>query len=313
MQNLFETEPQLDKHIVGIVNQILLRLPNNSPKQDSKCYLRVANYVNELYSGTFLINNKFSNVKDKLFNMENVSEQIREVKGDWLKTRILIINALNHLEEAKKPEKMPWNKTYLNKISFAKFFNAGYDEFGQIDCPFIHLVNPPKDSYSFTSDLTIENLKVATSPLIRENALKFCKRYFKMKSYQLNFWYSMVDWSRWFRNFRERFPNTYNEFLISCKNGNPFDDFSEYLINSLKAKQGEHPVINDYHFKLHYKENMELCGYFKFWLVKGMESGKFAMLKNLPKPVNYYYSDESFVKKTVKKEKVVIDLDDVIF
>lgn len=313
IEPLFDFEPKLDKRIVSIVSILLSKLKNNNPKQDSKCYLRVANYINELYTGNFIKNKRFDNSKDKLFDMNGVFDKVNGVQGDWMKVRNLINDCLSHLEEAKKPEKMPWNKKFIEDISFARFFNSGYTVSGEIDCPFLHFVNPPKDSYSYTSDITIEKLKKNTSSIIKSSAEKFCKKYFKMKNYQLSFWYDMEDWTRWLKLFKLTFPTVYGEFLNSCKNGNPFDDFIDYLLFILKQKEGEHPVMNHWYFKLTYNDGTELDGYFKQWLRAGIDKGKFNVLKQLPRSIDSYYTEESFSKSKIKseKKKVIIDVDEL--
>ena len=137
MESLFEVNV-IDKHIESIIKYMLTRLPNNNPKKDSKCYLRVVNYINELYNGTFLKNKRFDTLKDSLFDMTDVFEKITDCMYDWGKVRTIITEALEHLEESKKPEKMPWNKTYINKMSFARFFNNGYNEKGEIVTDYVN-------------------------------------------------------------------------------------------------------------------------------------------------------------------------------
>lgn len=314
MESLFEVDV-IDKHIESIINYMLTKLSNNNPKKDSKCYLRVVNSINEIYTGYFLKNKRFDTLKDNMFDMTDVFDKVSDCMHDWSKVRTIIFNALEHLEEAKKPEKMPWNKTYLNKMSFARFFNNGYNEKGEIDCPFLHFVNPPKDSYAYTSDITINKLKENTNSIIKESADKFCKKYFKMKNYQLSFWYDMEDWTRWLRLFKFTFPDIYSEFVNSCEDGNPFIDFKNYLMFVLKQKEGECPVINHWYFKLTYNDGTELDGYFKQWLRAGIDKGKFNVLKQLPKSIDKYYTDESFNDSKIKneKKKEIIELDDVVF
>ena len=314
MNPLFETGPTIDRHIESIIKLLLSKLSNNNPKKDSKCYLRVVGYIDELYNGTFLKIRRFDNSKDKQFDMTDVFQKVNDCRYDWTKVRQIIIDSLNHLEEAKKPEKLPWNKKYLNDITFSRFFSNGYNQNGEIDCPFLHFVNPPQTSYAYKSDITINTLKENTSRLIRDDAEKFCKKYFKMKNYQLSFWYDMEDWSRWLRLFRRTFPGVYNEFISACDEGSPFVDFQVYLLVSLKQKEGEHPVMNHWYFKLTYGEGTELDGYFKQWLRSGIDKGKFNSLKQLPKSIDKYYTDESFNNSKIKneKKKEVVELDEVL-
>lgn len=314
MNPLFETGPIIDKHVESIINMLLSKLSNNNPKKDSKCYLKVVSYITELYNGDFLKTRRFDTSKDKQFDMTDSFQKIQECKYDWNKVRQIIINSLNNLEEAKKPEKLPWNKKYLNDITFSRFFNNGYNENGEIDCPFLHLINPPLTSYTYKSDITITTLKEKCNSLIRSAAEKFCKKYFKMKNYQLSFWYDMEDWTRWLRLFKQIFPGVYSEFISACEDGNPFVDFTDYLLFVLKQKEGEHPVMNHWYFKLTYNDGTELDGYFKQWLRAGIDKGKFNVLKQLPKSIDKYYTDESFNNSKIKteKKKEVIELEDVV-
>ena len=315
MTPLFETGPSIDKHIENILSIILSRLPNNNPKKESKCYLKAVNYVNEIYTGIFTKNKRFDNSKDNQFNIDNNFQKINDCTNDWCKVRDIIVSALDNLEESKKPEKLPWNKKYINDISFAKFFCNGYNELGEIDSPFLHFVNPPKGSYIYKSDITITKLKENINSLIKEPAEKFCKKYFKAKNHQLCFRYDIGDWTRWLEQFKKTFPTVYFEFLNGCDNGNPFIDFQNYLLFVLKQKEGEHPVINHWYFKLTYNDGTELDGYFKQWLRAGIDRGKFNVLKQLPKCIDKYYTNVSFISESTKteKKKEVIELEDFVF
>ena len=315
MTLLFETGPVIDRHIEGIIKFMLSKLSNNNPRKDSKCYMKAVQTINEIYTGNFLNNKHFDNSKDGMFDMTDVFQKINECKNDWTKVRDIIMNSLLHLEEAKRPEKMPWNKSYLNSITFSRFFDSGYNQEGYTDCPFLHLINPPKDSYAYTSDITINKLKENTSGMLKPSAEKFCKKYFRIKSYQLSFWYCMEDWTRWLRLLKRNYAEVYADFIASCEDANPFEDFKNYLMNTLKQKEGEHPVVNHWYFRLAFNNEPELSGYFKQWLRNGIDKGKFSIFRRLPKSIDKYYTDESFMNSKVKteKKKEVIELEDIIF
>ena len=312
MNPLFECGPIIDKHIEAIIKILLSQLSNNNPKKDSKCYLRVVTHIDEIYKGTFLKNKRFDTSKDNQFNSEGAFDKINSCAGDWNKVREIIIDSLSHMEEAKKPEKLPWNKKYMEEMSFARFFNNGYNQNGEIDCPFLHFINEPKDSYAYRSDITITKLKENTNSLIRDTAEKFCRKYFKMKQYQLSFWYDMEEWSIWMKRFKDRFPNIYAEFINCCDRGDPLFDFQKYLMFVLKGKEGEHPVINHWYFKLTYNDGTELDGYFKQWLRAGIDRNKFTVLKQLPQSIDKYYTEESFQNKKIKQKKEIVEVDDVV-
>ena len=314
MNSLFETGPLIDKHIEAIIKIILTRLPNNNPKKDSKCYLRTANFINELYLGTFLRNNRFDKSKDSQFNVDNIFDIIQSCNSDWNKIKTLVVQVLDNIETAKRPEKLPWNKKYVNEISFAKFFDNGYNQDGEIDSPFLHFVNEPKDSLAYRSDITIGKIKEVLPVHLKNAAEKICKKYFKMKSYQLSFWYNMEEWNEWLNNLRNAFPNIYSEFVANCKDSNPLADFQEYLITSLKKSEGEYPSVNHWYYSITNSEKVQLNGFFKGWLQDGIRKNKFSALKQLPQSIDKYVTKESFeTNKQVKKvEKKTVDFEDII-
>ena len=311
MTPLFETGPKIDRHIESIISQMLKTLRNNNPDKDSECYLNTVKFINEIYTGDFLKRHYFDFSKDSQFNVEGNMEKIRSAANDWGKVKELILNAMEHLEQSKDKSKMPWNKKYVESITFARFFDHGkVNESGLMDSPFLKFINPPKDSYAYTSGLTIDKLKKQTSSVFRENAEKFCKKHFKEKSKELAFWYNMIEWTEWLKRFRKNYGNIYSEFISACVN--PFDDYTKFLTDFLKKKEGENVMVMPYHFQLVKIGEKHLSGIFLLWLRTGIENKKFEILRHMPKSIDNYYTEESFNNVKTEKVKEVVDIDDIV-
>ena len=315
LQPLFEVENEYDTHVTFIIGVMLKRLKNNHPKPTSKVYIRNVSYINELYNGTFLHHVYNHNRKD--YNYANTTDRIKECKGDWNKINNIITTALDNIELAKSKDYLPFNKRFVDSITFATFFE--YFDINSnctgISSNFLNFINPPKKCYEYTSNITIEKLKKSCLTNIREYGEKIVRKYFD-KSQELSFWYNMEDLSRWLRCFKKTFSYEYNEFVIMCKNKNPLQDLEEYIINILNYKQGNNLIVQPIFFQLSKLGSDRLEGYFLHWLRSGIESNKFSSLKNLPKSINNYYKDESFETVNVKEktvEKEIIDFDNIIF
>lgn len=308
---LFDVGPSYDPFVVGIINAMLLRLKNNKPKPESDVYARNAQYIHELYDGTFL-RHLFRYSNENQYNLEGVEDKVKECKGSWQAVRDLVLTSIEHYETAKGKDYMPFNKKFLNGISFANFFEGSmrFNPDGAFDSNFMKFINEPKKSYSYNSSQAIQKIKDELPSSLVVPAEKFAKKYFKMVSMELNFWYYLEDWNRWIKDFRKAFPETSSEFFLACEDGNMFTDFSQFLIDRLKRKSGDNPVVNAYYFKMTIGDSEILSGMFKDWLVSGMNKGKFAMLKNLPDSIDKYYSDESFRGNEIKTVKPVINADE---
>ena len=309
---LFDEGIKYDPHVTSIINQMLMHLKNNKPKPESPVYARNAAFIKELYDGTFLRHN-FVYSRINQYNMENVNERVKSVRGSWGKVRTIVLNSLEHYELAKNKDRMPFNKKFVEDISFANFFEGSvrFNIDGIFDSNFMKFVNEPKMSHDYNSSITISKIKDNVMPLIIDEAESFCKKYFKTIPQKLSFWYEMEDWTRWLRLFHKTFPNVYGEFISSCEDGNPFKDFKKFLIDRLKWKEGENPIINVYYFKLTRFDGDRLDGMFKEWLRSGIDRNKFNILKTLPKSIDCYYTDESFSKPIEKVEKKVVDIEDI--
>ena len=312
MTPLFDDSPKYDPHVVSIINQMLLHLKNNKPKPESPVYARNARYIQEIHDGLFLTHYFVYSRADQ-YDLNNINEKVRACKNSWQKTRDIVVTSLEHYELAKNKDRMPYNKKFIEDVSFATFFEGcmKFNSDGCFDSNFMKFINEPKMSYDYNSQIIINKIKDGVMNYIQAPAEEFCKKYFKTKHQQLLFWYEMEDWTRWLRSFHKAFPNVYGEFISSCEDGNPFKDFKRFLIERLKWKEGENPIINVYYFKLTKFHGERLDGMFKEWLRSGIDKNKFNVLKTLPKSIDCYYADESFVRPVEKIEKKVVDIEDI--
>lgn len=317
MEPLFITGPVYDKHVTSIVN-LLLVLKNNNPKQDSKCYLKNCKYVKELYDGTFL-RHQFSESNFSQFDVSNYQDKITSCKGSWQNIRNVIQDSLKHIDMARDKRYMPFNKKFIENISFASFFESySLNSFnGEIDCNFIKFINEPKMSKLYCEELKLEKIKSEIDDFLKTPAEKICKKYFKMIQQKFTFWTYIKDLQRWLKLFKSTFPYEYGEFINNCDNGNPLIDFKNFIVKMLKDREGDNFVLEIYEFKVgnYYSEDWDkcMCGYtFKNWIRSNLHS-KFNVLKYLPRPFDTYYTDESFqkVSKQVIKQKEVVDIEDI--
>lgn len=313
MKPLFDDTPMYDPHVVSIVSYMLEHLRNNSPKPTSNVYKKVASFVQEIHEGTFIFHNfKYSN--ETQYNLEGNLEKVKSCKGSWQTTRQVIIDSISHLKMAESKEYMPFNKRFLEGITFGTYFegNSRFNPDGSLDSYFMKFVNEPKKSFSYNADLAINKIKSELSENIKISAEAFCKKWLKIKHVQLAFWKEIEDFQRWLNTFKKTYSKIYNEFILGCEDGNPFADLSSYIIKTLQSKEGSRPVINAYYFKLSNGDSGQLEGMFRNWLKDGIKNGKFNSLKYLPKGINEYYTDESFENKNSKKvEKKIVDAEDL--
>ena len=312
---LFNTAPVYDKHIVSIINMMLKRLKNNNPKPDSKVYVRNANFIKDIYDGNFL-KNKF-NTERKDYDYSGTFEKISLCKNNWQNVRNCVNDCLNNVELAKDKSRLPFNKKFIDSISFATFFQF-YDITNSnngINSHFVNLLNPPLMSYEYTSSLTIEKLKKeCLGSLVKEGDI-ICNKYFSDIKQRLSFWYNILDFSRWLKNMKSAFHSEYDEFIMLCEDGNPLTDFLKYLKTSLSYKQGQNIIMLPVYFQLSRVGSNKLEYQFLGWLKNGIEKNRFSVLKNLPKSIEHYYSDESFEKRkqeiVTPKKKEIVDADDL--
>lgn len=309
---LFFTGPSYEPHLKSIMNLLLSKLKNKNPKPDSNVYKKNAAFVQELYDGKFL--HRQFDMTRKDFWYEGTFEYIRLCKGNWTMVRNLIVQSLNNLELAKKKEYLPFNKKFIESITFSTFFDCFDVKSQGMSSMFLNLVNPPNKTYEYTSKLTIEKLKTECNKSLVPVAEKICMKHFNGND-ELSFWYNILEISQWLSNFKKAFPDVYNEFILNCEEGNPLKDFYKYMLKYLAYKQGNNVMLQAIYFKTHGIGYHKLGFQFLGWLKNGIETNRFSALKRLPKSVDNYCDECDFVtviqKKEKKVEKEVVDFEDL--
>lgn len=308
---LFDLGPVYDPHLKSIMKLLLSRLKNKNPSTDSKVYMKNAAFVQEIYDGKFL--HRQFDMTRKDFDYKDSFEKIRNCKGNWTEVRNVILTSLNNLDLSKKKEYLPFNKDYVNSISFSTFFECfNIKNHSQgMESHFLNYINPPIMLHTYAEKSTIVKLKKECLPSLVPVAEKISSRHFK-DSDELSFWYNILDMSVWLRNFKNTFPDVYNEFIMNCEKGNPLEDFYKYLVSYLKSKHGDGIIVQSIYFKKNQIGYHRLGFQFLGWLRNGIERNKFSMLKNLPKSIDNYCDEDSFVIEKIKKEKKAEKVKEVV-
>ena len=306
MNALFDDQPALDRRISSILSSMLASLPNNKPKPQSPCYLKAASWVSKIYGGTFLTSASFDEGRPGDFDFNGVYKAVREAAGSWNAVRSLVLSSLSHLEEAKKPERMPFNKKWVSGISFASFFVSGWSPDGKADSPFLKFVNETPLAVDRNSEALAMKIKRSVIPLLKADAESIGKRW-KSPSESLLFWKQIENWSGWASLMSKAFPSVWGDFIVSCDKGRPLVDFMNWMDRKGKA-------VTPWTFKNCYKDETVLGGMFWAWLSEGMAGGKFACFKSLPGDLRSYWTKESFeTKKSSPKPKATLELDQIVF
>lgn len=269
--------------------------------------------MQQIYDGTF-VHNSFDLSNPTQYDFTNWIQQVKQCAGDWSKVKQIIINAIDNLQLAKQPQYLPFNKKYLEAVTFSTFFESGkrYNNDGSIDSVFVKFINKPLTFTNYTSEYKITEVRLNCMGIFQKPADKFCNKHFPTGRDKMLFWKDIEDISRWFRLLKSNYPEQYGEFCHNCKEGNPFIDFKDFVVDVAKQKQGENYVISVYDFKI--AQDDVLTGKFRQWLLAGITTKKFETLKYLPNQIIYYYTDQSFEKpKQIKQvEKQVIDGDELV-
>lgn len=92
------------------------RVPENG-SAPTKTYTEICNKITDIYNGTF-IKSRFYPLGDrclnnKQFRIEGWRNKIKEVKGDWVKTKKLLLGALKNFVLMHDESRMPYKKDYL--------------------------------------------------------------------------------------------------------------------------------------------------------------------------------------------------------
>ena len=109
------------------------RVPENGAKP-TKTYIDICNKITDIYNGVF-IKSRFYPLgerclKNKQFQIDGWRDKIKEVQGDWVKTKKLILGALKNFVLMHDENRMPYSKDYLQTNLSLWFYDkvSNYDE-----------------------------------------------------------------------------------------------------------------------------------------------------------------------------------------
>lgn len=92
------------------------RIPE-SGQAPTKTYIGICNKITDIYNGAFLKSRIYplgeKCLKNSQFKIEGWRDKIKEVQGDWNKTRKLILGALKNFDLMHEENRMPYTKEYL--------------------------------------------------------------------------------------------------------------------------------------------------------------------------------------------------------
>lgn len=136
------------------------RIPENGNKP-TKTYIEICNKIADIYNGAFIksrlypLGLKFLN--NKQFKIEGWKDKIKEVKGDWLKVRKLILGALKNFVLMHEENRLPYSKEYLQ----TNLNNWFYDKVSNYDEPqsqFITCLFEPEFTNKHNSEIKADRI-----------------------------------------------------------------------------------------------------------------------------------------------------------
>lgn len=109
------------------------RIPEEG-KAPTKTYIGICKKITDIYNGSFCksriypFGEKFLN--NKQFNIAGWKDKIKEVQGDWVKVKKLILSALKNFVLMHNEDRMPYSKDYLQYNLNLWFYDrvSNYDE-----------------------------------------------------------------------------------------------------------------------------------------------------------------------------------------
>ena len=161
-------KPKVCKEAAAITKLILKKYPElfshkipEIGKPATKTYVGICHKITDIYNGNFTksrlypFGQKF--FKNKQFYTEGWKDKLLEVKGDWNKTRKLILNALKNFKLMFDENRMPYSKNYL-QTNLNLWF---YDNVTNQDEPqsqFIYSLVEPEFSVKHNSELKADKI-----------------------------------------------------------------------------------------------------------------------------------------------------------
>ena len=264
--------------------------------EPTKTYVNLCNKITDIYNGNF-IKSRFYPLSEKFlnnsqFNIEGWKDKIKEVQGDWLKVKKLILNSMRNFMLMHDENRMPYSKEYL-QTNLNLFF---YDNVSNRDEPqsqFILSLFEPEYTTKHHSELKADKI----FDLLNDVAKRGGNRLFSLNENMPSglFWQRIKEMIEWGKLAFNSEPNI--QYWLMSPNDLP-NEFAKY------CEEKEISVsVHTLDIKKAVNDNSPWT-----WFVKDM-SIKHGLNSHLSELV----TKEDF-KKCYKKDKLTFDdLEDVVF
>lgn len=136
------------------------RIPENG-KEPTKTYINICKKICDIYNGSFIksrlypLSEKFLN--NSQFNISGWKDKIKEVKGDWQKTRKLILDSLKNFVLMHEENRMPYSKEYL-QTNLNLWFYDEVSNRGEPQSQFILCLFEPEYTSKHNSELKADKI-----------------------------------------------------------------------------------------------------------------------------------------------------------
>lgn len=264
--------------------------------EPTKLYIGICKKITDIYNGTFLksriypLSEKF--LKNTQFNVENWKDKVKEVTGDWNKTKKLILESLKNFILMHEANRMPYSKEYLQNNLNLWF----YDDISNRDEPqsqFVLCLFEPEFTTKHHSELKADKIFDSLS----NNAKLGGNKLFSLNENMPSglFWQRVQEMVEWGKLAFRCEPNIH--YWLTSPNDLPLE-FAKY------CEEKEISVsVHTLDIKKAVDDNSPWT-----WFVKDM-SIKHGLNPHLSELV----TNEDF-KRCYKKDKLTFDdLEDVVF
>lgn len=269
----------------------------NEHKTNSNSLLKICSIVQDLYTGAFA---KYFVPLDHKgeYDMHNVSVVLGKCVNDYDSIKSMLDTCYNHLQVAKGKSYLPWNKKWLEGLTAYTFMRSFNRDANRYENPFCYFINTPKQQQSYYQQKLVdryrEHLLSMNCQRTVEFAEKFSEKFETQKSKWL-YWLSIDNMMTWWDCMKTNFPNITMNLKAQFTQSLLLADYTEWLGNLLRDKEGERFHYETYEFIIFDSESSRLKGFFASY-VKTRLIKICPDIKDMPKDICSYGTPETFVK-----------------
>ena len=134
------------------------RIPdeNSSP---TKTYVNICRCIDDLYNGRFIRERVLSEgfLNGSQFNLDGWQKKIKDVKGDWVAVKKLILGALKNFALMHDEDRMPYSKQYL-QTNLSLWFYDSVTSKGDGKSQFIACLSEPEFTKKHNSEVKADRI-----------------------------------------------------------------------------------------------------------------------------------------------------------